>query len=261
LLTGEHPALRRHRHFNGLIPSNPRCSFCKAPFGGPGGTLARLRGRQPSRLNPNMCTACELVAEKHPGGVELEATVLFADVRGSTGLAETMRPADFRQLIDRFYSSASAALAESQALIEDLQGDQVTGIYLPAFAGEEYTRVAVEAAQEILRATGHDDGEGPWVPVGAGVHTGTTFVGAVGGHPTTQITALGDVPNIGARLASSAAAGEILVSEPAARAAKLPVEDLEHRLLQLKGRREPVGAYVLTAAARPQPQTALAGRA
>jgi adenylate cyclase len=245
LLSGRHPTLRRHRNLYGLLPSDPRCSLCKAPFRGPGGILSRMTGREPSRLNPTMCRACEIVGEKHPGGVEIETTMLFADIRGSTSIAEDLQPAEFRHLIDRFYVTVSSVLVPSQALIGELQGDQVTGIYLPAFAGPQYTCSAIGAAQQLLRATGHGDPGGPWAPVGVGIHTGPAFVGAVGKPGATQITALGDAPNIGARLASRAAAGEILVSGPAAKDAGLSTSGLEHRVLELKGRRDPVDAYVI----------------
>ena len=77
---------------------------------------------------------------------------------------------------------------------------------------------AVATARALLRATGHTDAKGPWLPLGAGVHTGPAWVGAVGNGPRTDLTALGDTVNTTARLASVAGAGEILVSATAAAA-------------------------------------------
>ena len=68
------------------------------------------------------------------------------------------------------------------------------------------------------------------------MHTGTAFVGSVGDTLQTEITALGDVVNTAARLASSAAGGEILVTDAAASAAGLDASALEHRQLELKGK-------------------------
>ncbi|MBC7811122.1 MAG: adenylate/guanylate cyclase domain-containing protein, partial [Burkholderiales bacterium] len=84
-----------------------------------------------------------------------------------------------------------------------------------------------------------------WLSVGAGIHTGEAFVGAVGTGGVSQFTVLGDTPNTTARLASKAAGGEILVSETSAQQADIDVSALEHRLLELKGRAEPLGVYVL----------------
>ncbi|MDQ6794319.1 MAG: hypothetical protein M3067_05805 [Chloroflexota bacterium] len=88
--------------------------------------------------------------------------------------------------------------------------------------------------------------EGPWIPVGIGAHTGIAFVGIVGAAPTTELTALGDVVNTAARLASAAGAGEVLVTAAAATAAVLDTERLERRHLELKGKREATDVFVAT---------------
>ena len=116
------------------------------------------------------------------------------------------------------------------------------------------TDAAIEAGVALLKATGHGSPEGPWIPVGIGVHTGIAFVGIVGAAPTTELTALGDVVNTTARLASAAAAGEVLVTAAAAKAAALDTERLERRHLELKGKRDLTGvrvARVPIAASRP----------
>ena len=97
--------------------------------------------------------------------------------------------------------------------------------------------MAVRAAEEILINTGHKDINGPWAPVGLGVHTGVAFVGAVGtSDGVVDITALGDDVNIAARLASQAKTGEILLSEQTLRAANMDPAHLEKRNLALKGK-------------------------
>src|SRR5436309_2313263 len=78
---------------------------------------------------------------------------------------------------------------------------------------------ALQAAEDLLRATGHGDDQGPWAPLGAAVHTGTAFVGIVGSRGSSDFTALGDPMNLTAHLASQAAVGEILVTEAAMRSA------------------------------------------
>src|SRR5512147_1117073 len=121
---------------------------------------------------------------------------------------------EFSQLINRFYSVASHVLIQTDALVDRLMGDEAIGLYLPGFAGPEHPRKAVEAAQELLRLTGHNDSKGPWLPVGVGIHTGLAYVGVVGSEESTaDFTALGDNVNITARLASQAGSGEILISD------------------------------------------------
>jgi adenylate cyclase len=193
-----------------------------------------------------MCNVCEQFAHEYQGGAEVEISMLFADVRGSTTLAEGMTPLEFSRLIDRFYKAVTDILIESNAWIEKLIGDEVTGLFVPGFAGQEHARLAVKAAQSVLQVTGHGDPGGPWIPVGVGVHTGLAYVGAVGKEGgIVEITALGDAVNTAARLASNAGLGEILVSEQTWKAAGIETKDSEARRLQLKGRSEAIDVRVL----------------
>lgn len=204
----------------------------------------RMMGRAQSRYNPRFCSPCERMEQ--PGGAEIVLTMLFADVRGSTTLAEQMSAIEFSRLINRFYTLATDVLVETDAMVDRLVGDEVVGLYIPGMAGQEHSRRAIQAAQSLLQLTGHSDGDGPWLPVGVGVHTGSAFVGVVGGTDgnPTDFTALGDNVNIAARLASQAGPGEILISEAAYSAAGLDLGELERRQLALKGKSEPTGVWV-----------------
>ena len=238
---------KRLRPIFRILPSDPRCKFCYYPFEGMGGTLVRnLLGIEPSRMNPHLCNLCERFAAEHPGGAEIELTMLFADVRGSTRIAERMKPAEFSQLINRFYRTTTTELFKASGLVEKLIGDEVTAFFTPGFAGENHARVAIEAGRAILRATGHGDPSGPWIPVGVGIHTGVAYVGTVsteGGK--TDIAVLGDTANTAARLTTVAGVGEIVLSEVTRAAAGLAGDRMEARQLQLKGRTEPVDAWIL----------------
>jgi adenylate cyclase len=171
--------------------------------------------------------------------------MLFADVRGSTPLAERMSPSAYSKLISRFFAVASDVFVHSDALLNRLVGDQVIGLYVPGFAGPNHRGKAIHAAQDLLRKTGHASSEGRWLPIGVGVHTGVAFLGSVGSNENaTDIAVLGDSPNTAARLSSSAATGEILISEDA----YVPdgnLQGLEKRQLTLKGKSSPVNVYVM----------------
>jgi adenylate cyclase len=243
VLTGKEPILLRGRQLLKYIPTNPRCKLCNAPFRGPGAPLMRLIGKSPSRLNPRLCKSC--LDDSPTGGAEIELTMVFADVRGSTALAEKMTPMDFSRLMNRFYSIATKQFIETDGLIDRLVGDQVIALYLPAFAGPEHAAQAIGSAKVLLRATGHDRPEGPWVSVGIGIHTGQAFVGKVGQEGVTDFTVLGDAANVAARLSSRASAGEILISEAAVAAAHYEAEQMQTQMLELKGRREPMKVWAL----------------
>lgn len=231
------PSERRARQLLKRIPSEPRCTVCAAPFGGVGAPLMRLIGKRQSRQSPKMCDDCyQFLASRH-GGAEIEVSLLFADVRGSTTMAEGMTPAQFRELMSRFYSTATKAVFDHDGAVDKFVGDELVAMFYPLLSGERHAARAVEAAVTLLRATGHEDSNGPWVPIGAGVHTGLAWVGSVGEGHRTELTVLGDNVNIAARLATTAGAGEVLVTSEAATAADLDPK-LERRQLELKGKQE-----------------------
>jgi adenylate cyclase len=175
MLTEGEPIPRRLYHLHGLLPSDPRCKICGSPFKSWGGFIMHLMGRDQSRYNPRFCEKCRVF--EHPGGAEVVLTMLFADVRGSTTLAENMSAREFSQLINRFYKIATHVLIQTDAMVDRLLGDEAIGLYIPGFAGSEHPRKAIEAARELLKLTGHNDSKGPWLPVGIGIHTGPAYVG------------------------------------------------------------------------------------
>src|SRR5688500_759921 len=208
------------RRFFSRIPSSPRCQLCASPFAGTGGRIMRLIGKRPSDGNPNVCNSCQKVMIKHHGGAEVTSSMLFADIRGSTAMAEGMSPGEFHAILDRFYTTASETVFANGGIIDKFVGDELVAIFTPTF-GERHAERAVETARGLLRATGHAGPGDPWVPLGAGVHTGLMWFGAVGEGEHVELTVVGDTVNTTARLASEARAGEILVSADAAAAAGL----------------------------------------
>jgi adenylate cyclase len=219
--------------------------MCAAPFGGLGAPIMRLVGRGPWDKNHHYCGSCFTLIQNVRGGAEIECSLLFADVRGSTHLAEQMSPSKFRELMARFYEMAADVLVQRDAIVDKFVGDEVIAIFIPALVGGAHAARAISSAQALMAATGNSRGEQPWLPLGAGVHTGIAFVGSVGQGRAAELTALGDVVNVAARLASAAAAGEILCTSAAASAAALPMEALELRRLNLRGKSEATEVVVV----------------
>ncbi len=240
LILEEGDQFKRLRWLFRLLPSNPRCELCLAPFAGPGGAIVRMRGLKPSSLNPRFCNDCELLSAEHPGGAEVDVAMLFADIRGSTAMAEGMTAAEFSTVIGEFYRRAGEILIAEGALIEKLIGDEVTAIFVRGFAGNGYVRKAIDTAAKLLATPDLT------IPIGIGVHSGPAYVGAVGeaGRLVT-ISALGDTVNVAARLAAQAGPGEAIISEGACSAAGFQASHLESRTLDLKGKSQPMPVRVL----------------
>lgn len=248
VLTGEHPDLNRMRRRMGWIPTSPRCKLCKAPFEGLGGAILRHIGYARFSANPSLCVNCiQQFRKAGTLGAEIPVTLLFADVRGSTGIGERMRPAEFRAYLDHFYRAGSEAILRHDGLVDKLVGDEVIGLFFGGVTGPWHQLPAIRAALDLLERVARPDAtpSGP-IPVGAGVHTGEAYVGTTGpSEAVDDFTALGDVVNATARLASAAAAGELLVSVAAADAAGWTAPDAERRTVEIRGRQESIDVLVL----------------
>jgi adenylate cyclase len=205
----------------------------------------RLIGKGPWSKNPKYCGSCFKQLTEHHGGAEIDCSLLFADVRGSTPLGEKLRPTEIRDLMERFFDTAARVLVDHDAIVDKFVGDEIIGIFVPALAGELHAQRAIQAARALMIETGNDRPD-PWVPIGAGVHSGIAFVGSIGSGPHVELTAMGDRVNVAARLASAAGAGEILVTSDAAQAARLDRTGLERRDLALKGKSDVTSVFVLT---------------
>jgi adenylate cyclase len=245
ILEEGHPPLRFMHALFRYLPAPPRCKVCHNPFGGIGGKIVALFGFTPSRKNPNVCvTCCEKLP---PGGAEADIAVLFADVRGSTSLGEKLTPSAYAALLNRFYRTATEVLIRHDAIIDKLIGDEVMALFIRGICGPEYHRRAVEAAAGLLQAVGYGASEGPWLAIGGAVNSGMTYVGNVGAEGVVDFTALGDTVNTASRLASKAAAGEILLSETVYAKVAPRFPNLRERTLSLRGKEAVMNARVLGA--------------
>lgn len=235
---------KRLRQIFRMLPRDPRCKFCNAPFAGIGGALMKaLFGKERSALNPRFCNLCERASREFPGGAEVEMSMLFVDVRGSTALSEEMGPTEFSKLIGRFYTGSTKLIIESDGLVEKLAGDAVAAFWGGGFAGPDYVQRTLNVAQDLSKLMVRQK-----IPVGISVHYGVAYFGAIGTPDgLTDFSAIGDEVNLAARLASKAVAGEIIVSEQALQKAGVDGNALERRSLDLKGIRQPVTVRVMHA--------------
>jgi adenylate cyclase len=250
VLTGDYEAnagLRSLRPLLRRLPSDPRCRLCAAPYGPPFGPILGLLGFGPWAKNPSLCGTCLRLMEQHLGGADVELTLLFADLRGSTELAERLSAVDYRSLVNGFYATAARHIKERGGIVNKYLGDGVLALFVPGFSGTDHATRGIEAARRILDDTGAgfdlQVGGGP-LPLGIGVHTGIAYVGVLGATgDLLDFTALGDAVNLAQRLSSTAASRELLISDDALRAAMGDVVGLERRQLSLKGIARPVIAW------------------
>lgn len=244
ILRGESPMAfgeRLGRRLFSLVPSARRCKFCNAPFRGRYAGIFGQLGYTPSRKNPNICERC---IERAPeGGALVPVSVLFADVRGYTRIAERLSSVETTAVLHRFYQTSSVALLAHDAILGQIAGDEVMAIFVPGLAGSRYPRQAVDSAVALLGGIGYGSADGPWLEVGVGICTGEEYVGNVGGGGFKDFTAIGDITNTAARLQASAEGGEIVMCGATYEAVGGGYGVIDPRDLQLKGKGSTVRTY------------------
>ena len=237
ILTGEKPGFDRNRRFLERLPSPPRCKLCSAPFAGPGGTVLRHFGYRRFAGNPSLCENCiRGYSNRKVRGAEIPLSMLFADIRGSTALGERLRPSEFGAFLEHFYRIASEVILHHDGIVDKLVGDEVVGPVHRRHHRPRSTRRSGDrrrsrpARAGAARRTRRRQGRSP---SGRASTRGEAYVGIVGAEDTAMdFTALGDPVNTAARLASAAAAGELLITADAARAAGIdlaPLRDADAR--------------------------------
>jgi adenylate cyclase len=222
------------------------------PIRGPLSLPLRLFGIKPSRMNPNLCTICELMFKvvMRRRNIEAELTILFADLRGYTALSQTLEPGRMQELLDVFYEECAGAIWEHDGLLNKTLGDAVMAIFNFPITRSDHALQAVAAARDIRRrcsareialaAVGLDPTA---LSLGIGVHTGIASFGEFG-RVHKDFTAIGETVNLAARLQAAARPGEVLVS--GAVLGKLGGERSGgERVCSLKGYAEPVTAHLM----------------
>ena len=252
LLTGNHQGVQRLKRAFRAVPHDPRCKLCHAPFAGIGGTLLRP-WFGPWERNAQLCKNCVgALTKAGVGGAEVELSMLFADIRGSTGLGERLRPTDFNALLNSFYRLAARAIIDSNGVVDKFVGDEAIGLVDSGLRRRRPCRAGHRgrSGHPCSRRPRGRVGERTEVPVGAGVHTGVAFVGSppVPARPSPTSLRSENPVNTTARLASLAKGGELLVSVVAAERAGLDTSAWQRRDVEVRGREAGLAVYSVPAA-------------
>lgn len=242
-----HPVLLGKQKKFSLLPGRSRCKMCYAPLTGLGGWITRRMGLEPSSRNPSFCNACDGFLKTYPGGAEIDLSILFCDLRGSVSLSASMTPKEFMQLITFMRETIIPVLWRAEGFVLQFQGDSVIGVWPPGFSGKEYASKAVNGSMQLPRALEQTPFKGRALPVGMALHTGRAYLSTVASlnGDMQEVSAFGFDVNVAARLADSAKAGEVLISEAALKAAHRPIDEDTLRSYELKGVDAPVRATSL----------------
>ena len=228
------------------VPGDARfCASCGLALGEPTKTdearQASLSAAAPSPLIEKM-RAAKLTGERKP------VTALFADVVGSTALAERMDAEDWTAMMNEAFDRMSKAVFRYEGTIAQLQGDAMLAFFGAPIAHEDDPDRAVYAALDMIVATEEFSRQlrathGLDFRIRAGINSGPVVVGNVGSDLRYEYTALGDAMNVAARMQAAAEPGTVLITASTHRfvADAFDVEDLGE--IVVKGKTEPVHAY------------------
>src|SRR5690349_8471534 len=159
------------------------------PIRGPLSLPLRLFGIRRSRMNPNLCTVCELMFRfvMRRRNIEAELTILFADLRGYTALSQTLGAGQVQELLGSFFVECAWAIWEHDGLLNKTIGDAVMGIFNFPITRPDHARQALLAARELQqrcaarKAALVTRGFDPAVlGIGVGLHTGVASFGEFG---------------------------------------------------------------------------------
>ena len=223
------------------------------PIRGPLSFPLRALGIRVSQMHPNLCTICETMFTrvKRQKQVVIQATVLFADMRGYTALSEDGEADQVSHILHEFYDECASAVWELEGIINKFIGDAVLAIFNFPLTRADHVQQAVQSGEEILRrcrekkkSMALGDRYKDALGVGVGIHTGKASIGEVG-TAYKDFTIVGPVVNTASRLQGAARAGEILVSEDVYREVKDRFPQAEARECQLKGIEKAMCTYVL----------------
>ncbi|GAA3143911.1 hypothetical protein GCM10010466_38780 [Planomonospora alba] len=181
------------------------------------------------------------------GGELVELTALFADLKGFTGFSERVAPAEIVEMLNRYHGAAVPIVLGHGGTIVQFVGDALLALFNAPARQPGHAEAAARAALAMQEAAGKIAAETPGYPrFRIGVNTGPALVGNIGSPELRGFNAMGDCVNVAARLEGVAEPGTVVIGQstldllgPRARVRPLGG-------LSLKGKRQPVHAYVLS---------------
>jgi adenylate cyclase len=184
------------------------------------------------------------------GGETRIVTALFADLAGFTTFSEVHQPTEVIQMLNTFWAVVVPIIDAAGGSIEHFAGDGVLVLFNAFIEQPDHPIRAAACGLEIHRATDEIAAREGWPRFRIGINTGPVVAGTVGAAARRSFATIGDTTNLASRLMSAAEPGQIVIG-PSTRAQLEPMKTLTLRSMgsiRLKGKREPVEAWVLAAA-------------
>lgn len=182
-------------------------------------------------------------------------TVLFADIAGSTAIAERLDPEDWTAIVGEAFACMNETIERYGGTVARLMGDGVLAFFGAPIAHEDDPERAVRCGLEMVHSieeldTAKQLPDGVVLQVRVGINTGPVVVGLVGTDSAHEYTAMGDTVNVAARMQAAARPGSVLVTAATYRFIAPLVEAADVGMLELKGKADAVRAHEVSALRR-----------
>jgi len=152
----------------------------------------------------------------HPGGERRSVSVLFADLRGYTSLAEELPPHEAMVVLNTYLAEMIRAVYDHGGTVNQILGDGVMSLFGAPIDYPDHARRAVSAALAMQRLVGNvqiDGHASVQLQMGIGINSGEAVVGHIGSDQRMDYTAVGDAVNLAARFEQNAGPGQVLVTQ------------------------------------------------
>ncbi len=163
------------------------------------------------------------------GGEEIETTVMFADIRGFTGISERLGAKDLVSFLNAYFAHMVEPILDNRGVVNKFIGDAVMAVFSPVFAVDNHAEAAVHASLGMRSALAEFNrfAQYPETHHGVGIHTGTLVAGTVGTQARREYTVIGDTVNVASRIEghTKVAKTDLLVSEDC----RAAIDETAHR--------------------------------
>ncbi len=191
------------------------------------------------------------IAAALTGSIEGErriVTILFADIKGSTALAEKLDPEDWAEIMNSAFEFLIEPIYRYEGIVARLMGDAILAFFGAPIAHEDDPQRGVLAALAILSGMNRyreklQSERGLDFGVRIGLNTGLVVVGNIGSDLKSEYTAMGDAINLASRMQTAAEPNTILISESTQRLIAPLFEFEDCGKIAVKGKEEPIQTY------------------
>ena len=185
-----------------------------------------------------------VIPKRHP------VTVLFADLRGSTALAEKTDPEILADFLNQYLENLARVVTDNDGTIDKFVGDEVMALFNVPLDQADHQLLAIKTALAMQKA--HQKLLDKWAerkiinPIGIGIATGIPVTGEFGCEFRSDYTAIGRTPNLGARLCGKAQGGQILICPDTYKFVKNRIKAIPIDGFTFKGISEIIKVYSVT---------------